>query len=138
MNFDIRYANVHEGRIVYQHAADLWLLDIASGNYHKIDIRLVSDLEQMREQWVDNPSPYITSVNSDSKGEKVVVTARGRVFVVPSQNWSNGCLHRAKKGCAIEMPSSLMIVRKSLFSRMKVENLNLCSLLQMVQKKCSP
>ncbi len=81
--FDIRYANVHEGRIVYQHAADLWLLDIASGNYHKIDIRLVSDLEQMREQWVDNPSPYITSVNSDSKGEKVVVTARGRVFVVP-------------------------------------------------------
>lgn len=81
--FDVRYANQDAGKIVYQHAADLWLLDIASGEYNKIDIRLQSDLDQLREKWDDNPSRYITSVHPDPKGEKVVITARGRAFVVP-------------------------------------------------------
>ncbi len=81
--FDVRYANLDKGRIVYQHAADLWLLDIASGEYKKIDIRLASDLDQLREKWVENPSEYISSVHSDPNGEKVIVTARGRAFVVP-------------------------------------------------------
>ncbi len=81
--FDIGYANLDNGKIVYQHAADLWLLDITSDEYNKIDIRLASDLEQLREKWDANPSQYITSVHPDPKGEKVAITARGRVFIVP-------------------------------------------------------
>ena len=81
--FNIGHANMDGGKIVYQHAADLWLLDIASGEYNKIDIRLVSDLDQLREKWDENPSKYITSVHPDPKGEKIVITARGRAFVVP-------------------------------------------------------
>ena len=81
--FDLRSANLENGKIVYQHAADLWLLDIATGKYNKIDIRLSSDLEQLREKWVEDIVKYTTSVNPDTNGEKVVVTARGRVFVVP-------------------------------------------------------
>ncbi|MEM6718529.1 MAG: S41 family peptidase [Bacteroidota bacterium] len=81
--YDVRYANVDNGKIVYQHGADIWLLNIASGDYNKIDIRLTSDLEQLREKWVEDPQDYITSVHPDAKGEKIVVTARGRVFVVP-------------------------------------------------------
>lgn len=81
--FDVQSANLDNGRIVYQHGADLWLLDIASGGYSKIDIRLASDLEQLRETWVEDPSDYITSVHPSPNGEKVVVTARGRVFVIP-------------------------------------------------------
>jgi len=81
--FDVRSANLHDGKIVYQHAADLWLLDIASGKYDKIDIRLGSDLEHLREKWVENPEKYITSVHPNPSGEKIAVTARGRVFVVP-------------------------------------------------------
>ena len=81
--FGVRYANLDQGRIVYQHAADLWLLEIASGEYHKLDIRIASDLEQLREKWVENPSSYITAISPDSTGEKIVITARGRVFVVP-------------------------------------------------------
>ncbi|MEL6866657.1 MAG: hypothetical protein AAFP19_19685 [Bacteroidota bacterium] len=81
--FDVRYANLDDGKIVYQHAADLWLLDITSGQYNKINIRLASDLAQLREKWDEKPSKYITAVHPDPKGEKVVVTARGRVFVVP-------------------------------------------------------
>lgn len=81
--FDVRSANLNDGKIVYQHAADIWLLDIASGKYNKINIRLSSDLAQLRETWVENPAPYITSVHPNATGDKVVVTARGRVFVVP-------------------------------------------------------
>lgn len=81
--FDVGYANLDQGRIVYQHAADLWLLDITTGEYNKIDIRLVSDLDQLREKWVENPERYITAVNPAPKGDKVVITARGRVFIVP-------------------------------------------------------
>ncbi len=83
--FDVRSANVDKGRIVYQHGADLWLLDIAAGKNHKIDIKLASDLEQLREKWVEDLSGYITSVNPDPQGEKVAITARGRVFVVPAK-----------------------------------------------------
>ncbi len=81
--YGVRYANLDNGRIVYQHAADLWLLDIASGDYKKLEIRLASDLPQLREKWDENPSKFITSVNPDPKGEKVVITARGRAFVAP-------------------------------------------------------
>ncbi|MEM6966602.1 MAG: S41 family peptidase [Bacteroidota bacterium] len=83
--FDVRYANLDDGKIVYQHAADLWLLDIASGENNKINIRLSSDFEQLRETWIENPTDYITSVHPDPTGKKVVVTARGRVFVVPTK-----------------------------------------------------
>ncbi|MEO0341510.1 MAG: protease, partial [Bacteroidota bacterium] len=81
--FNIRHANLDEGKIVYQHAADLWLLDLATGKYNKLDIRLSTDLDQLREKWVENPAQYITSVHPDPKGEKIAITARGRAFVVP-------------------------------------------------------
>jgi tricorn protease len=81
--FDVRSASLDNGKIVYQHGADLWLLDIATGKNNKIDIRMASDLEQLREKWVEDISGYTTSVNPDANGDKVVVTVRGRVFVVP-------------------------------------------------------
>jgi tricorn protease len=82
-DFDVRSANVDDGKIIYQHGADLWLLDIASSKYNKIIIKLVSDFEQQRETWMTKTTDYITSVNADPAGEKVVVTVRGRVFTVP-------------------------------------------------------
>lgn len=81
--YDIRYANMDQGKVVYQHGADLWLLDVASGTYDKIDIRLATDLAQLREKWVEKPAQYITSAHPDPKGEKIIITARGRAFVVP-------------------------------------------------------
>ncbi len=83
VDFDVRYANISEGNIVYQRGADLWHYNIASDATKKIDIKLVSDLDQLREKWDENPARYITSVHPDPKGEKIVITARGRVFVAP-------------------------------------------------------
>ena len=81
--FDVRSASISNGNIVYQMAADLWHHNLASKESKKINIKLVSDLDQLREKWDDNPSQYITSVHADPDGERIVITARGRVFVAP-------------------------------------------------------
>jgi tricorn protease len=81
--FDVRYAENHQGTIVYQLGADIWHYNVETNTTKKIDIRLATDLDQLRERWVENPSKYITSVKSDPEGNRIVITARGRVFVVP-------------------------------------------------------
>lgn len=81
--FDVRTASVSNGNIVYQLGADLWNYNIKTDTQKKINITLASDLEQLRERWVEDPSSYITSVYPDSKGERIVITARGRAFVAP-------------------------------------------------------
>ncbi|MGM5470519.1 S41 family peptidase [Flavobacteriaceae bacterium LMO-SS05] len=81
--FDVRYAKISKGIIVYQMGADLWKYDLSSNSSSKINITLATDLDQLREKWEENPSQYITSVNPDKTGEKIVITARGRIFVVP-------------------------------------------------------
>ncbi len=81
--FDVRSANVSAGNIVYQMGADLWHYNISSGQTKKIEITLMSDLDQLRVKWEDNPTQYITSVHAAPDGERIVITARGRVFVAP-------------------------------------------------------
>lgn len=83
--FDVRYANISKGNLVYQMGADLWHYNISSNVAKKITIHLVSDLDQLREKWDENPIKHITSVHPDAKGEHVVITARGRVFVAPTK-----------------------------------------------------
>jgi tricorn protease len=81
--FDVRYASLHDGKIVYRWKADVWLFDIQSGKDQLVPIRLATDLDQLREKWVDDPMQYMTSANLHPNGEQVVLTARGRVFVAP-------------------------------------------------------
>ena len=81
--FDVRYAKQHNGNFVYQVGADIWHYNLASDTSKKINIRLLSDLDQLREKWEENPARYITSVFPDKKGERIVVTSRGRAFVFP-------------------------------------------------------
>jgi tricorn protease len=84
IDFDVRTANLSEGNIVYQWGADLWVYNIGADAYNKVEIRLTSDLDQLREKWEENPARYITHVSPDPKGEKIVITSRGRVFVAPA------------------------------------------------------
>lgn len=81
--WDVRNPSLDRGRIVYQAGADLWLYDIAGNRSGVIPITLASDFDQLREKWVDNPMEYLTSAHLHPRGESVVLTARGRVFVAP-------------------------------------------------------
>jgi tricorn protease len=83
--WDVRFASLDAGRIVYVVAADIWLYDIASHTKHLVPITLASDLDQLREHWMTKPMQSLTSAHLHPSGEAVVLTARGRVFVVPAR-----------------------------------------------------
>jgi tricorn protease len=81
--WDVRAPSLDRGRIVYQLGADLWLLDVASGQTKMIPIMLSSDLDQLRENWVTNPMDYLSAAHISPDGDRVALTSRGRVFVAP-------------------------------------------------------
>ena len=81
--FDIKSASLSEGKIVYQLDADLRLYDIATQQDRAIPVELPSDFDSLREHWIKNPIDYLSSVHLSPDGNKVVLTARGRVFVAP-------------------------------------------------------
>ncbi|MFH1143533.1 MAG: S41 family peptidase [Candidatus Eisenbacteria bacterium] len=83
LEWDVRSAALSQGRIVYQLGADLHLLDLASGEDRLIPITLATDLDQMREKWIAKPWDWLTSAHLSPSGERVALTARGRVFVAP-------------------------------------------------------
>ena len=80
---DVQYASISEGRVVYQHGADLWLLDLKTGRDALVPITIVSDFDQLREHWVKNPLDYVTAAHVAPEGNAAVFTARGEVFTLP-------------------------------------------------------
>jgi tricorn protease len=86
-DFDVSYpsADAKSGRIVYQTGADLWVLDTKTGADTKLDIQLVSDFDQMREQWIKKPAAAISGLDISPDGDRIAIVARGRVFVAPAK-----------------------------------------------------
>ncbi len=81
--FDVKSAALDAGRIVYQQRADLRLLDLARGSDVVIPITLETDYDQEREKWVTKPMDYLTSAHLSPAGDRLVLTARGQIFVAP-------------------------------------------------------
>jgi len=81
--WDVASPYLDDGRIVYQLGADLRLYDIATDSDRALQVTLDSDLDQLRENWVDEPMDYVTAVHLSPDGDRVALTARGRVFVAP-------------------------------------------------------
>ena len=93
--WDVRDPDLSAGRIVYQLGADLWTYDVAAAEAEIVPITLASDFDQLREKWETEPVQYLTSAHLHPRGESVVLTARGRVFVAPA---GNGRLVQATRG----------------------------------------
>ncbi len=83
-DYDVRWPSIGGGRIVYHHAGDIWLFDIASGNYHNVDIIVPSDRQEERERFVD-PVKYLTDFEISPKGRRVAFCARGELALFPSK-----------------------------------------------------
>ena len=86
--FDIRGASISADgkRIAYQRGADIYLLDTANNADTKLALSLQSDFEHTRTRWVKNPWEFVTAIAASPTGDRVAVTARGQVFVVPAGN----------------------------------------------------
>lgn len=83
VGWDVLSPSLADGHIVYQLGADLWRYDIAAGTDSIIPVRLASDFDQMREKWITDPMAWVTAVDLSPTGDRVVLTARGQVFVAP-------------------------------------------------------
>jgi len=82
--FDAQTASLDNGKIVYQCGADVHLYDIAAKTDKVVPIELSSDFDQEMITWVKKPMDYLTSVHVSPDGERIVLTARGQVFVAPA------------------------------------------------------
>src|SRR5262249_6025472 len=82
-DWDLASPSLHGGRVAYQLGADLHLFDLATGTGKKVPITLDSDFDQTRERWVKKPTDYLSSAHLSPSGDRVALTARGRVFVAP-------------------------------------------------------
>ena len=83
LGWDVTSPSLSDGRIVYQLGADLRIYDIAAARDAPLPIRLISDFDQMREAWVQSPMDYLTAFDLSPSGDRIVLTARGQVFVAP-------------------------------------------------------
>ncbi len=83
---DVKTASLSDGRIVYQCGADLWLLDLQTGQDAIIPITLVSDFDQLRDHWVKKPMEYLTGAHIAPDGSAAVFTSRGEVFTLPAKS----------------------------------------------------
>jgi tricorn protease len=81
--WDVASPSLSDGRIVYQLGADLRLFDVAANQDAPLPVRLISDFDQMRETWVKKPLDFLTAARLSPDGNRIVMTARGQVFVVP-------------------------------------------------------
>jgi tricorn protease len=82
-DFEVRHADLHQGRVVYQQAGGLRLLDLADGGNREIAITLPSDFDQTRTRWVKEPFDFLTRFSLSPDGAKLALTARGSVFIAP-------------------------------------------------------
>lgn len=78
-DFEVRAPRLGDGRIAYQHGADLRLYDLAAGADTPLPVELASDYDQRRERWLREPLEYLTSAVPAAAVERVALTARGRV-----------------------------------------------------------
>ncbi len=83
-DYEVQSPSLSNGRIAYQLGADIRVFDIASGADTVVPITLVSDFDQLRERWVKNPIDFVSSAHLSPSGDRVAITARGEVFVVPA------------------------------------------------------
>ena len=82
-DYEAQGASLSAGRIAYQHGADIRVYDIAAHADRVVPIRLVSDFDHVRDRWVTAPLDWVTAAHLSPTGDRVVLTARGQLFVAP-------------------------------------------------------
>ncbi|MCU0755844.1 MAG: S41 family peptidase [Xanthomonadales bacterium] len=80
-DFEVRGASVDADRAVYQHGADLRLIDLVTRSDQRIPIQLGSDFEQRRERHLRRPLAFAPGFQLAADGSSVAVAARGRVVL---------------------------------------------------------
>lgn len=85
--WDVSSASSYGDKIVYSAGGQIKELDLSSGAVKNIPIRIAAQHTQLMPQW-KSASQHITSMQLSSTGKRVLLTARGDVFTVPTKDGS--------------------------------------------------
>ncbi len=85
--WDVRSAAAHGDTIVYEAGGRLYRIDASGGAAREIVIRINPDLPQLRSEWKD-VSRTLQGAGISPTGKRLLVTARGEVFTLPTDEGS--------------------------------------------------
>ena len=94
-DYDIKFPSAGGDLIIFEHGGYLIKFDPATKTQEKIPVRIANDAPYARPEWKDL-SGAVRSYSVSPNGERLLVTARGDVFSVPSGsgitfNVTNSC-----------------------------------------------
>lgn len=79
--FAARDADTDGETIVYQHGADLFRFDPATGRSARVPLEIRSDFDHARERFVAEPLEYAEALTLAPQGDRLAVAARGRLVL---------------------------------------------------------
>jgi tricorn protease len=83
-DFPVLNASAGGGKIVYEQAGWLHLLDPATGQSHKLTIGVAADLRETRPRWVSG-NQYIRNASISPTGARAAFEFRGEIVTVPAE-----------------------------------------------------
>lgn len=86
-NWDIRGADIHNEKIIYQAGGRLKIYNLATNRLTELTIQINPDSEQTRPQWKKVAS-NIQNIELSPTAQRALVTARGEIFTVPLKEGS--------------------------------------------------
>lgn len=86
-----RFASTDGSTIVYQHAAELWALDVATDVARKLDVDFPSPRTQRNRKFADGEE-YLRGVALHPEGHSIAIEARGHVYTMPL--WEGAAVER--------------------------------------------
>ncbi len=83
--YDIKFPSIGKNRIVFENGGYLYYYDIPTGQLKQIHIYINNDFASTRNHLVD-ASRYIESYDVSPHGKNLVFSARGDIFIVPTDS----------------------------------------------------
>lgn len=83
-DFPVMAASAGAGRIVYEQAGWLHLLDPSSGRAQKLTIGVSADLRETRPRWVKG-ADFVRNASVSPSGARVAFEMRGEIVTVPAE-----------------------------------------------------
>lgn len=81
-DFPVQQPTQNKGRVVFQHGADIELLDLRDDQLRTLTPELSSDFRHRQTQWIDKPMDELEHLALSGNGRRAVVTARGHVALL--------------------------------------------------------
>ncbi|MBN2681936.1 MAG: PD40 domain-containing protein [Bacteroidales bacterium] len=82
-NYDVKFPSIGGNRIIFENGGELWILNLDNHKTNKISIKVKNDLLHGRNKLKD-ARENIGNIDISPDGNRIVVSARGDVFTVPS------------------------------------------------------